>query len=79
MTQIVTIPNEYQSKINYTPSFNEYTIVREVTIASPFTWSDETLEELKDEKHVGIIKKARLEYKRGELVDEKKILAKLKE
>lgn len=78
MTQIVIVPNEYQNKISYRSPVNEYTITRKVSISAPFLWNEETLQELVDKKHLVNIARARLEYKRGQLVEEKTILAKLK-
>lgn len=78
MTQVVIIPSKYQNKISYRPSVNEYTIMREVSIPAPFRWDEETLEELEDQKHLVSISRSRLEYKRGQLVEEETILAKLK-
>lgn len=62
----------------YNPSPNTYTISVSVKNPPQVKWSQETLTELSDKKHLNAIKKARLEYKQGKLVNEEEIFLKLK-
>lgn len=77
LNQIFQIPNKVKNV--YSPSStNTYFIDISVKDPPQVIWSQETLEELSNKSHLKTIKKARLEYKRGQLVNESEILAKLK-
>jgi hypothetical protein len=77
LNQFFQIPSKFKNVL-YNPSPNTYIIDVEVKDPPQVIWSQETLEELSDKDHLRTIKKARLEYKRGQLVDEIEIFEKLK-
>lgn len=62
----------YIGKINYIPQPNQYTIVYSQTVVD-----SESSDDLKDKKHLAVVKRARDEYKKGLLIEEGKILKKL--
>lgn len=71
MTQVMIVPTNI-GKINYKPSLNQY------TLTYPAAVDPETRKDLSDKKHLSAVKSARKDYGKGLLVEEDKIIKKLK-
>lgn len=75
-TQI--IPQQYTGKLNYELDENEFKMVVESTIPSPFDFMDDTFEQL-DRQHFVLVEKVIGEYQEGKTISEEEFFLKLKE